>query len=66
MLKTRQGDAKIPHFEGGNKALYMSLEHFRQCIVNGHKSRTGPERAIRIIQILQEADQQLSMDRLRD
>lgn len=64
VLKARQGDAVIPHFEGGGKALYISLEHFRQCLVDRSESQTGPEQAIRIMGILQEADKQLCMDRL--
>lgn len=61
--KARQGDAIIPHFDGGNRALYSSLEHFRECIVNGRESQTGPDQAIRIMRILQEADKQLSTSR---
>lgn len=63
VLKARQGDAIIPHFEGGNKALFSSLEHFRQCLIEERESMTGPEQAIRIMRILHEADKQLGANR---
>ena len=33
VVKTRMGDAIIPKLENGD-ALYNSIEHFRQCILN--------------------------------
>lgn len=63
VLKARQGDAVIPHFEGGNKALFSSLDHFRKCLVEERGSQTGPEQAIRIMRILHEADKQLETNR---
>ena len=58
VVKTRIGDAIIPKLEQSD-ALYNSLEHFRQCMLNKQKSMTGPESAIRMLRILEEADRQL-------
>ena len=58
VVKTRIGDAVIPQLEQGD-ALGNSLEHFRQCILAGEESITNAASAIRMIQILEEADRQL-------
>lgn len=58
VVKTRSGDALIPKFEQED-ALGNSLEHFRQCIVEGKESITNADSAIRMIEILEEADKQL-------
>lgn len=63
VVKARVGDAIAPHFEGGADALYNSLEHFRECIIQGKESISDANAAIRIIQILELADQQLLLNK---
>lgn len=62
VVKSRTGDAVIPNFVGGADALFNSLEHFRQCIVNDVNSITDADAAIRVIKILEMADQQLDLN----
>ncbi|NLJ70252.1 MAG: Gfo/Idh/MocA family oxidoreductase [Clostridiaceae bacterium] len=58
VVKTRIGDAIIPQLNQED-ALGNSIEHFRQCIVEDRESITGAESAIRMITILEKADEQL-------
>ena len=58
VVKTRVGDAVIPKLEQGD-ALYNSLEHFRQCIINDKESQTDAMSAIRMLRILEKADLEL-------
>lgn len=58
VVKTRVGDAVIPKLGQGD-ALYNSLEHFRQCIVNDKESQTDAMSAIRMLRILEKADLEL-------
>ena len=58
VVKTRIGDGIIPSLNQGD-ALFNSLDHFRDCIEENHDSITGPNSAIRMIKILEEADRQL-------
>lgn len=58
VVKTRVGDAVIPQLMQGD-ALFNSLEHFRQCIVNDTESQTDAKSAIRMIKILEAADHEL-------
>lgn len=58
VIKTRMGDAVIPKLEQGD-ALFNSLEHFRQCIINDTESRTDAKSAIRMLKILEAADREL-------
>ena len=58
VVKARVGDAVIPKLEQGD-ALFNSLEHFRQCIVNDRESQTGALSAIRMLKILEKADREL-------
>lgn len=55
VIKTRGGGGVIPKLEQGD-ALFNSLEHFRQCIVEEHESLTNAQAAIRMIRILEAAD----------
>lgn len=55
VIKTRGGGGVIPKLEQGD-ALFNSLEHFRQCIVEGRESLTNAQAAIRMIRILEAAD----------
>ncbi len=59
VVKARVGDAVIPHFEGGADALYNSLEHFRLCIENNRESIANADAAIRVLMVLEMADEQL-------
>ena len=61
VVKTRIGDAVIPRLEQGD-ALYNSLEHFRQCIINGRESQTDAPSAIRMLKILEKADEELNRE----
>ncbi len=61
VVKTRIGDAVIPRLEQGD-ALYNSLEHFRQCMITGSESQTDALSAIRMLKILEKADQELSRE----
>lgn len=65
VVKARVGDAVIPHFEGGADALYNSLEHFRLCIENDQESITNADAAIRVLKILELADDQLLSNKIR-
>ena len=58
VVKTRIGDAVIPKLETGD-ALYNSIEHFRQCIINHRESMSGPDAAIRVLTVLEEADKNM-------
>lgn len=60
-LRTRNGGAIIPELPQED-ALYNSLEHFRICICEGKESMSGPEAAIRLLKILEKADQQLKKE----
>ncbi len=60
VVKTRSGDALIPQLEVGD-ALYNSLEHFRQCIINKKESMSGPDAAIRVLTVLEEADTNMTI-----
>ena len=56
VIKTRGGGGVIPKLEQGD-ALFNSLEHFRQCITEEKESLTNAQAAIRMIRILEAADQ---------
>ena len=58
VIKTRSGEGIIPKLEQSD-ALYNSLEHFRKCICMGTRSDTDADAAIRVIKILEEADQRM-------
>lgn len=58
VVKSRSGDAIIPKLEQSD-ALFNSLEHFRQCIVNDKVSQTDALSAIRMLKILELADKEL-------
>ncbi len=58
VIKTRSGDAIIPKLTQGD-ALYNSLEHFRQCVIQDKESITNAQSAIRMLKILEQADKEL-------
>lgn len=60
VVKTRSGDALIPRLEVGD-ALFNSLEHFRQCILNKQESLSGPDAAIRVLTVLEKADKNMTV-----
>ena len=60
VVKTRSGDAIIPKLEVQD-ALYNSLEHFRQCILNHTESLSGPDAAVRVLKVLEEADKNMTI-----
>ena len=55
VVKTRIGDAVIPKLEQGD-ALFNSIEHFRQCVLENRESMSGPDAAIRVLRVLELAD----------
>ncbi len=61
VVKTRTGDGSIPKLETGD-ALFNSLEHFRHCIETGSNSMSGPDAAIRVLGVLEMADQSMVAD----
>lgn len=60
VVKTRSGDALIPRLEVGD-ALYNSIDHFRQCIMEKRESLSGPGAAIRVLTVLEEADKNMTV-----
>lgn len=54
-VKIREGDVWIP-FLPQEDALYNSINHFAGCIKNNQPSVSGPEQAIRLLEILEKAD----------
>ena len=58
-VKTRSGDVWIPFLPAGD-ALYNSIDHFVSCVETGRPSITGPESAIHVIRILEEADKRMN------
>lgn len=61
VVKARNGDAIIPRLSVED-ALFNSLEHFRQCIMEERQSLTNADAAIRVIHILERADKSLNND----
>lgn len=58
VVKTRSGDALIPQLDVGD-ALFNSIEHFRQCILEKKESLSGADAAIRVLTVLEEADKNM-------
>ena len=58
-VKMRVGDIWIPYIPEQD-ALYKSMEHFSECVENGRPSASGPEQAIRVLKILEQADQTMN------
>lgn len=55
---TRTGDIYIPNIEYKD-SLRNSLEHFGACILSGKKSLSGPEQCLRVMKILERAQNAL-------
>lgn len=62
VVKARNGDAYMPQLNVED-ALYNSLEHFRGCMVTRKHSMTDADAAIRVIDILERADESLNGQR---
>lgn len=58
-VKTRVGDIWIPYIPEQD-ALFNSIDHFAACIESGKQSASGPEQAIRVLKILEQADQTMN------
>ncbi len=54
-VKMRVGDISIPYIKEED-ALFNSLDHFNDCVMNNIQSDSGPESAIRILKILELAN----------
>lgn len=57
-VKSRIGDAIIPYIEQAD-ALYNSIQHFVECIEQDKQSYTNAEAALRILNIMEQADRKL-------
>jgi len=58
-VKTRTGDVWAPFINNGD-ALYNSVDHFVNCIKKSRPSLTGPDSAIHVIKVLEEADKKMN------
>lgn len=59
VVRIREGDVLLPFVAPGD-ALYNSLDHFAQCILENKPSISGPEQAIRLLNILYAADNRMN------
>jgi predicted dehydrogenase len=59
VVKTREGDVWIP-FVNAEDALYNSINHFRECIEQNKQSISDPNQAIRLLKILETADENMN------
>lgn len=58
-VKIREGDLLIPYI-AQEDALYNSLNHFLECILGNKQSISGPSQAIRLLNILNQADNSMN------
>jgi len=58
-VKIREGDVLIPYIPQED-ALYNSLNHFLECILEKKQSISGPSQAIRLLNILNQADNNMN------
>lgn len=54
-VKVRMGDILIPYI-AEQDALFNSIEHFRKSVETNTHSSSGPEQAIRVLRILEQAE----------
>lgn len=54
-VKVRMGDILIPYIPEQD-ALFNSIEHFRKSVESNTASSSGPEQAIRVLRILEQAE----------
>lgn len=58
-VKSREGDIEIPYIKRED-ALFNSIDHFRISIVNKKQSVSNPSQAIRLLKILEVADENMN------
>ena len=58
-IKSREGDIQIPYIKRED-ALFNSIEHFRKSIVSDKQSISNPSQAIRLLKILEIADENMN------
>jgi len=58
-VKIREGDVLLPHIPQED-ALYNSLNHFLESILEKKESISGPKQAIRLLNILFQADKKMN------
>jgi len=58
-VKIREGDILIPYI-AQEDALYNSLNHFLECILEKKQSISGPSQAIRLLNTLNQADKRMN------
>jgi len=58
-VKMRVGDIWIPYIPEQD-ALFNSIDHFAECVANRTPSGSGPEQAIRVLRILEQANQSMN------
>jgi len=58
-VETRVGDIFIPYLPPKD-ALYSSIDHFAQCVRTGTASLSGPEQGIRMLKILEQAEERMN------
>ncbi len=58
-VKIREGDLFVPYIPEED-ALYNSLDHFLECILEKKESISGPGQAIRLLKSLYEADKNMN------
>lgn len=59
VVKTRDGDVWIPYVQQED-ALYNSINHFRESVQNNKQSISNPNQAIRLLKILELADEKMN------
>lgn len=60
-LTLRQGDVHIPHVTM-TEPLAVECRHFIECIRSGAMPRTGPDSALRVVEVLAAAQRSLDQD----
>lgn len=58
-VKIVEGDVFMPYIKQED-ALYSSIEHFRKSIIDNKQSISNPKQAIRLLKILEIADEQMN------
>jgi predicted dehydrogenase len=65
VVNTRDGDVWIPYIKQED-ALYNSINHFRECIEKNVPSISNPKQAIRLLKILESADEKMNKKAMTD
>ncbi len=58
-VKMRVGDIWVPYIPE-HDALFNSINHFATCVASEKQSASGPEQAIRVLRILEQANQTMN------